>query len=294
MTPEALVLGTVQFGLPYGVANRRGKPDIGQVREILEHAYHLGIRVVDTAAAYGDSEAVLGSCGMDRWSVITKIPPLTGVDDVALRSKVPEMVLRSLDLLGVENLYALLAHDHRDMAGDRGRRLHEALQPLIDAGRINKIGMSVYGPEDMEGVEATNAQVVQTPLNVLDQRFVASGAGARLRSAGGELHVRSVFLQGLLLMSAKKRPARFAAWEHELALFDEHVLASGLDPAAFCLGYAASQGDVQRCVVGVETVDQLSHLVTALEAGQQASLHTHNLKSGDLGLIDPRRWENTE
>jgi len=284
------VLGTAQFGLPYGIANRRGKPDIGQVREILEYAHHLGIRSLDTAAAYGESEAVLGVCGMDRWSVITKVPSFQGVEDAKLGSKAREAVLRSLDLLKVEALNAVLAHDHRDMIGDRGRRLRDALEPLLEAERVDKIGISAYAPENVESIEPANAQVVQAPLNVLDQRFVASGAAARLSAAGGELHVRSAFLQGLLLMQATERPARFAAWARELSLFDEHVHASGLDPAAFCLGYVAGQADVQRCVVGVETIQQLSHLVTAFEAGQLASFNTQDLRSDDLGLIDPRQW----
>ncbi len=289
---EKLVLGTVQFGLDYGVANRQGKPDIGRVREILDLAYNLGIRVLDTAVAYGKSEAVLGSCNMDRWSVITKLPSFKAMGDADIGNRARETVLRSLDLLGVETLQALLAHDCRDMIGGRGRCLRDALEPLIDTGRIGKLGVSVYAPKDMEGIDAANARVVQAPLNVLDQRFVASGASAWLCAAGGELHVRSVFLQGLLLMPAWERPARFAAWTRELARFDEQVQASGLDPAAFCLGYAASQADVRRCVIGVETAQQLSHLVAAFKAGQHANFDTHNLRSDDPELIDPRRWED--
>jgi aryl-alcohol dehydrogenase-like predicted oxidoreductase len=288
---EDIVLGTVQFGLPYGIANRQGKPDIGRVREILDLAYQLGIRVLDTAAAYGDSEEVLGACGMDRWSVITKVPSLKEIDDSSFGDVAHDAVLRSLDRLGTDSLHAVLAHDCRDAAGDRGRRLHDALSPLVASGQIGRIGVSVYGPEDMEGIDAGNAQIIQTPLNVFDQRFITSGAAARLSAAGGELHVRSVFLQGLLLMPAKHRPARFAPWAEELACFDGEVEASGLDPAAYCLGYAAGQAAVSRCVLGVETAQQLWQLVAAFEASQQASHDAHNLGSDDPGLIDARHWE---
>jgi len=288
---DTIVLGAVQFGLPYGIANSQGKPDIGRVREILDLAYHLGIRLLDTAAAYGDSEAVLGSCGMDRWSVITKVPSFKGTDDSDIGDAAHDVVLRSLDRLGADSLHAILAHDRRDAAGDRGRRLRDALSPLVASGHIGKIGVSVYGPEDMDGIDAGNAQIVQAPLNVFDQRFITSGAASRLSATGGELHVRSVFLQGLLLMPAQERPARFAPWAEALARFDGHVEASSLDPAAYCLGFAASQAAVRRCVVGVDTPQQLSQLVTAFEAGQRAGQNANDLRSGDPGLIDPRQWE---
>ena len=288
---DTIVLGTVQFGVPYGIANRTGKPDIGRVREILDLAYQLGIRVLDTAIAYGDSEEVLGSCGMDRWSVITKVPSLKEIDDSCIGNVAHDAVLRSLDRLGADSLHAVLAHDRRDAAGDRGRRLRDALSPLVTSGQIGRIGVSVYGPEDMEGIDANNAQIVQAPLNVFDQRFITSNATARLSAAGSELHVRSVFLQGLLLMSARDRPARFAPWAEELARFDAEVEASSLDPAAYCLGFAAGQVAVNRCVLGVETASQLSQLVAAFEAGQQAVHATHSLRSDDPGLMDPRQWE---
>lgn len=288
---EDIVLGTVQFGGAYGVANRTGKPDIGRVCEILDIAYQLGIRVLDTAAAYGDSEKVLGSCGMDRWSVITKVPSLKDRDDSDIGGVAQDAVLRSLDRLGTDSLHAVLAHDPRDAAGDRGRRLRDTLAPLVASGHIGRLGVSVYGPDDMEGIDAGNAQIVQAPLNVFDQRFITSDAAARLSAAGGELHVRSVFLQGLLLMPPKDRPARFARWAEELARFDGEVEASGLDPAAYCLGFAAGRAAVSRCVLGVETAQQLSQLVAAFEAGQRAGHDAHNLGSDDPGFIDPRQWD---
>lgn len=288
---DTIVLGTVQFGVPYGIANRTGKPDIGRVREILDLAHQLGIRVLDTAIAYGDSEELLGSCGVDRWSIITKVPSLKEIDDSCIGDVAHDAVLRSLDRLGADRLHAVLAHDRRDAAGDRGRRLRDALSPLVAAGQIGKIGVSVYEPEDMDGIDADNAQIVQAPLNVFDQRFITSGAASRLSATGGELHVRSVFLQGLLLMPARERPARFAPWAEALARFDGHVEASDLDPAAYCLGFAASQATVRRCVVGVDTPQQLSQLVAAFEAGQRAGLNAYDLRSGDPGLIDPRQWE---
>ena len=168
------------------------------IAEILDLAYDMGIRVLDTAAAYGESEVNLGACGMQRWSVITKVPSLRGLGDAAIGKAAHEAVFRSLERLGAERLHVVMAHDWRDAVGDRGRRLHHALAPLVESGLIGKIGVSVYGPDELAGIDNINAQIIQAPLNVLDQRFLTSGAAKRLNAAGGELYVRSIFLQGLL------------------------------------------------------------------------------------------------
>ena len=254
----------------------------------------MGIRLLDTAAAYGDSEAKLGACGMHRWSVITKVSSLRDRDDASLGAVARESVLRSLEKLGSEKLHAVLAHDHYDAVGDRGRRFYEALAPLAESGLIDKIGVSIYEPDDMSGIDVTNAQIVQAPLNVLDQRLLRSGVANRLSAAGGELHARSVFLQGLLLLPAAARPASFAPWLEKLGRFDSHVESSGLDPATVCLGFVASQSVIRRCVVGVETVDQLIKVMDAFQAGNgQVSDDLEMLRSDDAGLIDPRQWLST-
>jgi aryl-alcohol dehydrogenase-like predicted oxidoreductase len=289
---DALVLGTVQFGLPYGVANRQGQPDIGRVREILDLAYRSGLRVLDTAAAYGESETVLGACGTDHWSVITKVPSLDGVDDADIGPRARQSVLQSLDRLRIGALHAVLAHDRRDMVGERGRRMLEGLAPLKDDGLVGRIGVSVYRPKDLAGIDAECSQIVQAPFNVFDQSFVSFGEAAALRARGGELHVRSVFLQGLLLMAAQERPARFARWPQLFARYDEQVRDSGLDPAGFCLGFAAGQADVARCVVGVDTPQQLLQLVAAFDAGQNAAIEARDLMSDEPALIDPRTWKD--
>ena len=254
----------------------------------------MGIRLLDTAAAYGDSEANLGACGMQRWSIITKVPSLRDWDDANLGAVAHESVLRSLEKLGSEKLHAVLAHDRYDAVGDRGRRFYEALAPLAESGLIDKIGVSIYDPDDMGGIGVTNAQIVQAPLNVLDQRILRSGVANRLTAVGGELHARSVFLQGLLLLPAAARPASFASWLEKLGRFDSHVESSGLDPAAVCLGFVAGQSVVRRFVVGVETVDQLTQVVNAFQAGNgQVSDDLEMLRSDDAGLIDPRQWLST-
>ncbi len=280
-----LVLGTAQLGMEYGVANRTGTPDESRVAEILDQAYISGIRILDTAAAYGESENALGRAGISRWEVITKVPSFSELPDDRLDESVYESVLRSLDRLKTDCLFAVLAHDHRDMVGERGRRVLGALERLQAENRVQSIGVSVYTPSDLDGLEPAATQIVQAPFNVLDQRIVGSDLSA-------ELHVRSVFLQGLLLMPPHARPARFARWNGLLIRFDERIRDSGLDPVAFCLGFAAQQPAVAKCVVGLEHPDQLAGIVAAFGAGRNVVIEAEDMASYDLDLIDPRRWKD--
>ena len=274
---DTLVLGTAQFGMKYGVANRSGTPDEIQVAEILDQAYISGIRILDTASAYGESENVLGRAGVSGWEVMTKIPPLSGFSDNQLDEAVYDSVLRSLDCLKIDCLYAVLLHDHRDMIGERGRWVLGAMERLL--------GVSIYKPSDLEELESAKIQVVQAPYNVLDQRILGSNLST-------ELHVRSVFLQGLLLMPPHARPAHFERWNSLLTRFEERVHDSRLDPVAFCLGFVAQQPAVAKCVLGVEHPDQVSGILAAFDEGWNTKIEAEDLASFDLDLIDPRRWNN--
>jgi aryl-alcohol dehydrogenase-like predicted oxidoreductase len=292
MRTEALVLGTAQFGLRYGVANKTGQPDIGRVTEILDAARAVGITMLDTATAYGSSEAALGGGGVDGWSVISKVPSLGELTDADVAHSARESVLRSLDRLKVDRLYGVLAHDSRDMVGMRGQKLLEALLMLRQEGLVQHIGVSVYSPDDLSHFALDDIGIVQAPLNVFDQRFLRSTWAKVLRDKGAELHVRSVFLQGLLVMAAKDRPERFRRWAEHFARFDARLKDSGLDALAFCLGFAAQQSAAARCVVGVETPEQVGQLADAFHAGRTSDINVDDLWSQDPDLIDPRNWKD--
>lgn len=291
---EFLVLGCAQLGLPYGVANRTGQPDVGCANEILACAFESGLRVLDTAAAYGESEVVLGRAGVSHWKVITKIPALKHIPDEKVAQAVRERTFRSLERLRLESLHAVLAHDHNDLVGDRGQRFCDALLGLQSEGLFDLCGVSVYAPGDLQDSMLESADIVQAPANVLDQRFITSGMAQKIRDRGQQFHVRSLFLQGLLLMPAADRPEYFRPWSHELERFDAHVAETGLDPLSFCLEYVARQSQVDRCVVGLERPDQIIQIVEAFKKGQEASndvfASMENLFCDAIELIDPRYW----
>jgi aryl-alcohol dehydrogenase-like predicted oxidoreductase len=285
---ERWVLGTVQFGMRYGVANTGGAVEPGEAGRILALARASGIRMLDTAAAYGDSESVLGGAGVRGMKVITKLPACpAGEPDVA--SWVRRGIEQSLQRLRIDGLHGLLLHQPRQLLEPQGRALYSALLDAKARGLTRKIGISIYSPEDLDDLASAFAfDLVQAPMNVFDRRLRRSGWLARLRSAGVEIHVRSLFLQGLLLMQPQRRPAYFDAWRGLLSQWDDWVASQGASALQACVAFGQSLADVDGIVVGV---DSCGHLQEILDAGAARPAEVpESLEADDPALINPSLW----
>ena len=283
-----LALGTAQFGLPYGVANQAGQVSASTGAAIVAAARARGVDTVDTAIAYGTSEATLGTIGMDGLRVITKLPAMPA-DVTDPGPWVAEHLASSRARLGLSAVYGVLLHAPAQLLGPTGSALYDALVRAKRDGVVKKIGVSIYTPADLQGIwPQFPLDLVQAPFNVLDRRLVTSGTLAALGAAGVECHVRSVFLQGLLVMPASQRPAAFSRWASTLAAFDAWVAATGLSPTAACLRVALSQPGVDRVVVGIDTLEQTEQLLAI--AGEPDGLVAPDFGDVDADLLNPARW----
>lgn len=283
-----LALGTVQFGLPYGVANRSGQVAFAEARAILEHAAAAGVDTLDTAIGYGDSERRLGEIGVGRWRVVTKLPAVP--DDCAnVDAWVRTSVAGSLERLGVARLGGLLLHRPQQLLGPHGPALQRALAGLREQGTVDKVGVSIYDPAEFDALApAFQPELVQAPLNVLDRRLLTSGWMRRLRDAGTEVHVRSIFLQGLLLMEAGDRPRSFERWSTLWSAWHGWLAGEGLTALQACVGFAMAQAEVDRVVVGVDSLAQLQQVLAAAAMAPVAP--PPSLGTDDVDLINPSRW----
>lgn len=289
VTPSAkLALGTVQLGLPYGVTNKNGQPSLDTAAAILSAASAVGIDTLDTAAVYGDSERVLGEVGVSSFRVVTKVPSLAGSKDPA--GDLIRAVEASLTRLRVQRVDAVLLHDARDASGAAAREISQAFAKLKERRLIGAAGLSLYAPSDIDGVSGDfPLDVIQAPLNIFDQRAVQDGRLRYLCEAGTALHVRSAFLQGVLLQAPADRHPYFAPWGESFSAYDNLVAARGGDRLATCLGFALAQRTASRVVVGVETLEQLEEIVAAAEGAPRVS--APDLAQSDVRLIEPRHWE---
>jgi len=283
-----LGLGTVQFGVPYGVTNTVGQVNPSQAQAITQRAYAAGIDTLDTAIAYGSSETVLGDIGVQSWKVVTKMPAVPEhCDDIS--SWLNVQVEASLARLKLGRVHALLLHRPAQLLEEIGPKLNAALQTLKGNGIVDKIGVSVYGTEELEALHGKYTfDLIQAPLNIVDRTLVDSGWAQRLKNEGIEIHTRSAFLQGLLLVPLTKRPTKFNRWEYIWTEWDRWLAATGLTPLQACLRLTNTLDAIDKVIVGVESVTQLDQILAAHEGPlpslpQFGPLH-------DYRLINPATW----
>lgn len=283
-----LALGSAQFGLPYGVSNQSGQVGRDEVGAILTAASAAGVDTLDTAVSYGESEKRLGEAGVTQWKVVTKLPPLPmNTDDV--EEWVQRIVTQSLQRLDLNKLYAVLLHHSRDLQKSGGAALFSAFTTLRNLGIIQKWGVSVYDPDELDDIWSEyRPELVQCPLNVIDQRFKTSGWLARLHAAGIEVHTRSAFLQGLLLMTPDARPVGFNRWSTIWKKWEEWLVERDIEPLHACLSFVLSQPQIDRVIVGVESLRQFQEILGSLADGSITP--PAELMSDDRQLVNPSLW----
>jgi aryl-alcohol dehydrogenase-like predicted oxidoreductase len=283
-----LALGTVQFGLPYGIANKHGQPSLQEVARIINLARSVGIDLLDTAVAYGESEVRLGQVGIEGFKVVTKLPSFSG-DVSRIKNWAEENLHRSLGKLGLPKAYGVLLHAPGQLLEPDGCGLVAALESLKDRGLVEKIGVSIYSPDELDAIMPLFPfDLVQAPFSVVDRRLLRSGWLGRLKERGVEIHARSLFLQGLLLMSCSTIPRQFSKWSAIWENWHGWLETAQMTPQSACLGFAQSVAGIDRVVVGVETCAQLEDLVRA--AGAPSPDSWPNIESDDQDLLNPALW----
>ena len=287
-----IALGSAQFGLSYGVANIAGKVGFTEALKIRDVALANNVDTVDTAVAYGNSEDALGSIGVNNFKVVTKLPAIPeNISDI--HGWVHAQIKASLKRLKKESLYGLLMHDPRSLSGNHAHEIVEALETLKASGIVSKIGVSVYNPADLEGISRImSLDLVQAPLNVVDRRLITSGWLKRLANRGVEVHTRSSFLQGLLLLPRVKIPKKFEIWSALWDFWHYELIKRDLNPVEACLRYVMSVSQVDRVIVGVETASQLEEIITAVNR-TNISTDWSPMACDDENLINPSNWDRT-
>ena len=281
-----IVLGGAQLGLPYGILNGGETLSREEVARILDTAAGHGIDSIDTAIAYGQSESVIGETAQNRFNIISKLPPLP--PEVSNVSEWVHMqVEASLSRLKCTSLDALLLHRPQDLTEAHGAELFAAISSLKIEKTIQRFGVSIYTPDELNGIIGTfDFDVVQAPLNVFDRRIL--GVIGQLSALNIEVHVRSVFLQGVLIAKPEDRPQRFNQWSEHFAMFDEWVNSSGMSAMACCLGFALQQPGIAKLVIGTTSATSLAEIMTSIP-NSHLKVPAH-LQSSIEQLIDPRVW----
>ena len=290
-----LGLGTVQFGLDYGISNTTGKVPPESVRAILECAHEEGIRVLDTAAAYGDSELVIGNTLKPEWQfrIVTKLPALkkdavTQKDIVMLDTAFQQ----SLHRLKRTRLAGILMHNPGDLLVPGGETAYRLLLSFKESGAAEKIGISVYTAAEIDRIfYHYDFDLVQLPLNVLDQRLLRSGHIRQLKTKGVEVHVRSAFLQGLLLMPIDRIDPYFSPIMPVLQRYADFRKQNNLNPCEGAIVFLRMQKDIDVVLTGVTSIQELIGNLNAFTREFPPSLDFADFAVDAETMVNPRYWK---
>jgi len=254
-----LVLGTVQLGTSYGIANKVGQPDIKLATEIVREAWNNGIQQFDTAQGYGKSEEVLGKVFHEvgithEVKVISKFDPKI---DHLNHAALSEALEGSLYRLGLKQLACMMLHREEYLSlWEKG--LGDSLHYFVQSGKIRSAGISVSTPEKaMEALNTNGIDLIQIPCNILDRKFERAGIFELAQKNKKEIHVRSVFLQGLILMKPQDLPTRM---DYAIPFVEKTLslcMEMKLTPQEMALGYFKSISPEVCLIFGVETVEQV-------------------------------------
>ncbi|WP_395684573.1 aldo/keto reductase [Aestuariivirga sp.] len=270
---ERLALGTVQFGMDYGVAGS-GQVPRSEVARILSLARAASINTIDTAEAYGSAESVLGQVGISGFNVVGKVGRLEHIEELSCR------INASAARLGIECFEAILLHAPAQIHEEP--RLASALASIKGNGLTRAIGFSVYEPDELRALLGRmTPDIVQIPLSALDARW--NDMLLQLASDGVRVHARSVYLQGLLTLNETPRWA--SRWGGLLSDWRAWVAAQETTLAQAALALAMAR-PVERVVIGVDNAVQLAEI---LDVPKLPPLPNH-LTTTDTRLLDPRCW----
>ena len=288
-----LGLGTVQFGLDYGVSNKNGRTPLREAEEIISLADDVGVRVIDTAALYGDAEKILGRVlpTDHHFDIITKTERFQKeFIDRADADRLIERFKCSLDNMRIGHAYGLLIHGADDLISAGGEWLFEAMGELKMAGFVDKIGASVYTEEQIANVlQRFPIDIIQLPLNVHDQRFIRSGQLAELGRRGIEIHARSVFLQGLLLMAADDLPIYFKSAYPIINHYQNRLKNHGISLQTAALSFVKNIAEIDCLIIGVNSRRQLLENLSAFVAGCELDFADFAIEKEEI--INPSIWQ---
>lgn len=298
-----LVVGTALFGLNYGLSEKKNRVNDKTLRALLDFCEENSIYCLDTSPGYGDAEDRIASYLRDKknnsilpFRIITKTPSFGENDSYqkiynsfrasaeSFKEKLPENT--RLDLL---------CHKPDGLIGANRNDVYSVLNKLRSEGLVDRIGISVYTMEQITGFEKDWVlDLVQLPINIVDQRFERSLLVRDLRAKGTEIHARSIFLQGLLLKAVSELPEYFLVGRRfdVLKRFEDFVQCQKVTKLFACLNYALHADYIDKIIVGVHSKSELENIVAIANLNDfQVALRFEDFKYDLPDLVDPLNWK---
>ena len=279
-----IALGTVQWGMNYGISNLNGVPNDDELNKIFKRMKEVGIDTLDTAISYGNAQKRLREFISSSHKIISK------VDTSVNQKTIKDQCLESISSLGQSNLEGSLVHNVKDLFDNL--IIWNELTELKERGLIKKIGLSLYDPLDLKRVLKIGIipDIVQFPFNILDRRFFSYFS--KLKAHGIEIHVRSVFLQGILINAYDHCPKDFEKWHPHWRIYREWINKNRISPIEACIQHVLSYDSIDKIVIGITSLKELNDIISAER--RKPLRAPKALEITDKKLINPLEWPITK
>ncbi len=286
-----LSLGTVQFGLDYGIANIQGQPSQEDVDNIIQYVYENDINCFDTAQAYGNSEEVLGKAINDKKDIFV----ISKLKSELFKSDLLGNINKSLINLKIDLLYGLLLHDS-ELLYDWKDEYTVIIDRLIEKKIIKYFGVSIYTNEDFElAIKNPSIKFIQIPFNIFDQRAISEEWLKKAKKNNKLIFIRSVFLQGLLLMDINKVPENLEIAKKYLHLFESYCNRMEISKNELALSFVNTIAKESLILFGCDNIDQAQENIISfnnLKELDQAIIKNiiNDFKDIDDTIYNPTKW----
>lgn len=285
-----LCLGTVQFGLNYGIENK--KIEEKEIKKILDKAISNNIYYLDTAQAYGNAEKIIGKYEQkEKFKIITKITSNSLIKKDNLE-ELREIIFSSLKNLGVKTLDAVLLHNTADI---KNMEFLKNLVFLKKEGIFNKLGVSIYSPEETEEILLNkDIDYIQVPYNILDTRLDKINFFEKAKKNNKVIFTRSIFLQGTLLKEHSKYPNYLEDLKQYDDILNYEVEKLGCTKLEFLLNFIKNNKNIDYIIIGIESYKHLEEIIRAYDCNKLNSYNFEKLREKFINvpenILNPSLW----
>ncbi len=278
---KKIILGSAQFGFGYGITNKSRISKIN-IHKIMKLIKNTNIKFIDTAQAYGSSEKILGNYKSDNLKIVTKIKIERGFDLI-------KKVKLSLKRLKVNKIYALIIHNPNFLNSKNLVNLKKQIDILKQNKIIQKFGISVYNINEFTRLKnKLKIDILQIPLSIFDRRFLKNNFLDNIKKKKIEIHARSVFLQGILLLNQEEVPKKFSKWKKIWLKWDKLTNRDKLEKMNACLSFILNLKQIDKLIIGVNSFEQLKEIIYKFQYKKKYSKISSF--TNDINLINPTLW----
>ena len=285
-----IILGSANFGQTYGIKKNLIKKH--EIKKLFNIALKNRIRVIDTSPNYIRSEEIIGLLNNNRFKIISKIPPKPrNLKRKDIKIWVNQIVKTSLKKLKIKKFECLLLHDANSLLSKNGEEIYRSVRNMKTCTFTKKIGISIYDFGTLDKIlKKFRFDLIQVPFNIFDQRLISTGWLERLKKKKIEVHARSIFLQGMLLLRYSQLPNKLKKYSKDWIKWENWLKKNKLNPLQACLSFVFNQKQLDGIVVGCNSKSQFNQILKLKKMKYNFSLSNLNIKNRKL--IDPRQWTN--